>query len=321
MPEQPETRPGEIHVLDELLELVTGRLDADQTRRVTAHLGRCRECAAHHRFLEHLQEDLVQQGAAHLSPARLVALADAPADPATAEEAGHLEACARCREELRWSQSAPALEEVLAAEGIEAPSARTATPAIAGRKSGAGSGLVRRLAGTWSIPWLRWAALGVATAAVVLLWVRPPGNGLSYSRLALLQPLPASDEMRGVEGSVAFQQVFDKALRAYRSGDYHQAEPAFAEAAEVDRTQHEVYLYLGSSRLLLRDARGAISALRTAASLADSRRLREESQWQMANAFLLAGRPDSARARLAAVIVLDSDRRPEAERLLRAIGR
>ena len=175
----------------------------------------------------------------------------------------HLLGCAKC--------------QVAVKEGITLRSAL--------RRSGAGSARRR---------WLRWSAPLAAAAALVVWFVM--GRAGPLDRLSRLETAPpfVGEPTRGGGDSISTQ--VDRGIARYGAGDYREAARLLGGAPDSDATPALQY-YLGISRLMAGDTRGAIIALRQASR--DPYKLyAADAEYFLAKAWLRLGRADSALAHL-----------------------
>jgi hypothetical protein len=279
---QPSDIPAGGHAADLLCDYLEGRLSPDSTARVHAHLDTCPTCRDLFDQGRRWRDDVLAQGARHLPPERLVALADAGKTALTAAEQAHLDSCRMCREQLTWLEALPAPEGLAATapelEALAAASWRTRL-----RRSAVDS-LAR-------IPRWGWGAAALVTAACVamILLAQPPHVGPDVTGLARLEPLVVLS-VRGPAGTVEFASAFHSGLEHYARGNYAQAATAFERAAQLTPSHESVFLYLGSARLLAGDPGAAIRPLERGPANTGDPELIAEYQWQLANACLAAGR-------------------------------
>jgi tetratricopeptide (TPR) repeat protein len=320
------TEPNSPHVVDEAVDYATGRLDVARAAEVDRHLERCEECAAYFAFVREIERDVLAAGARHLRPERLVALSEMPDAERTAAEREHLEACASCREELRWARAAPPLlsvESAMAAQAAEDAASLEARPRRADRATepAAPPGWGERFRGAFRRPLVGWGALGLGLAAIALFLLLRPGDRTAGLAASLrIEALPTDQVTRGVAGPPEIRAAYAKAMAAYANRDYPEAAELFHQLTAIAPEDAAAFLYLGSAQLLRGRAADAVPALQKAASLAGSSRVGEESRWQLAEAYVLLRDLAAARQELQQVVALNSDLRADAEALLRRIG-
>jgi len=102
---------------------------------------------------------------------------------------------------------------------------------------------------------------------------------------------------RGSSKNSGFLDDLAPAMKAYREGDYAQAEKRFAELSAHYPKSTEVYFYMGVSRLFMDDFSGAIQALEFARELRDAS-FAPDISWYLAVAYERARRPRDARSQL-----------------------
>ncbi len=110
-----------------------------------------------------------------------------------------------------------------------------------------------------------------------------------------LEPLPAPSfdwsvlVLRGAPGDEdGATAALAAAMEPYRSGDYAAAASRLAAAARKYPNAAEVHLYLGTSQLLLGDARAAVESLLAAQRLSTADR-RDAATWYLAVAYQRSG--------------------------------
>lgn len=155
-------------------------------------------------------------------------------------------------------------------------------------RSAAAGHVVRRPAGRWQ----RWAipvavAAGLATLA---LWPRDP-----LARLANPGPAPAFAPA-AVRAETDAASESDLGMAAYQRRDYAQAATHLSAGTVGRDATPGLQFFLGVSRLLSDNPRGAVAALATAAS-SDNPYAPDAQLW-LAKAWLRLGAPDSATAAL-----------------------
>jgi len=264
------------HVIDEVFDYLEQRLSPERLATVRAHLESCVECAAIYAQAESFHKDVAQTGARHLSPERLVQLADNPKSRASPAEQTHLTACDVCREQLDWLRSLPPPPELEEGRSTAREWLR---------------GLTRAPRWGWGL-----ALAAVAACVIVIVSVERAPEGPSFAGLARREPLELQWP-RGGAGD-AFAEAYLQGLRAYAAGDYVAAESSLAEAARLDPTHQTVLLALGSAQLLGNRPRDAIKSLNRARTNARDPGLAAEVAWQLANAYLAAEEPERAKSLL-----------------------
>jgi len=272
------------HMIDEIADYLEGRLDMTQTRDIESHLAECADCADAVRFAREFRSRAEEQGLAHLRTDRIVEIAAGPGS-ATTVERRHLDGCESCRVELEWVRSRP---------GERSPAA-----------------------GTHSGMKLLVPAAALAIAAVLCLVFLPPSKphrAVAIAALATVEPLPVRIT-RDVPEQGSFEEARLALLEAYRDGNWAAADAAADRALDLRPDEPEVLLYRGSARLLSgRPAEAAEDFARGAAG-AGPAPLREEIDWQLAQARILLGERDTAVEALDRVVGLNGRRAAEARRL------
>lgn len=273
------------HVELEIADFVAGRLSDERRRQIEDHMKECDPCRNDVRWAVELRDEALRQGLRHLDPMRTIALS-ADASNATEAELAHLDGCKSCRGELEWAKSAP--DEDAETEPEPAPRRRGSL-------------------GPWAL----------AVAAIVVLafaWMLAVRTPPSTTGLARIEPLPVHATRSVVEAG-SFEEQRLLGLEAYVARDWETAREAFGRAVEMRPEDPEMWLYLGSTALLLGDAATAMDELALAAELAGAPALRDEATWQLANAELAAGRPADAERHLRD-LADDEDRRAADARAL-----
>lgn len=269
------------HPLDELVDLVEGRLTPDREQGVRAHLVRCPACQEEHAWILAFREAAHARDLVHVPAATLVAIGAGGERTAAIDR--HLSACARCREELALLEAFPSEAELDRAL-VESPAARETMPRETTRRP------VLRFP-SWRTA--RWLAVGAAAAcvAVVLHVARGP---IRVADLAVLEPLPVTTLRAAAEDS-----ALARGAELYREADYQRAVESLRAATSRQPGDAEVRLLLGSAELLAGFPREAAVTLREASRLAGAGELRAVCLWVLVNAYLRAGDREAALAALA----------------------
>jgi len=318
------SEPENLHVIQSAVDYVAGRLAPALASEIELHLRGCAECAAYFAFVGEIERDVLSTGARHLRPERIVALGEMPDTAPSQAERRHLEICDACRDELGWAASAPPLhivDSALDEEEMGEPAAQVVPARLSNTTAAGGpppprpwwSRLVPR-------PWA-WTALGTAIVVVAVLLTRPPQAPDGKIPEVRLDPLPVSQVTRDAATRPELAAAWASAMAAYGSADYAQAARAFERVIALSPDDAAGFLYLGSALLLRGRAGDAVPPLRQSAALARSSRLVEESRWHLAHAHLLLHDAAAARSELQTLIDANSDRRSEAEALVREIDR
>jgi Putative zinc-finger/Tetratricopeptide repeat len=251
------------HVVDEVVEYLEGRLSPERRAEADAHLSECEECAADYAFARESRDAAVREGRRHLTPERIVELAEDGAPAPTEDEARHLQRCERCSAEVSWMRSTPPVVDALGGKVVPVPGARR--------------------------PWTAFLLLAASLAAIVL-W-QSGGGDRHLDRLARLEPLPV--HLTREAPTDPFEQDRLRGLQRYSESDWDGARQALARALAARPDREELRLYLASAALLGGDTAAAIRGLRSLVASADPR-IREEADWQLANALLLTGDAEEA---------------------------
>jgi tetratricopeptide (TPR) repeat protein len=307
----PSDIPPGGHATDLLSDYLENRLSPESAAQVRAHLDACEACRDLFEQAQRWRDDILAQGARHIRPERLVALADAGETGTTGEEQVHLGACRMCREQLTWLAALPAPPELAAT--AQAREMQAGEPWSVRLRRLLFDPLARLPRWSWGA-----AALAAAAGVVLILLVQPPSVGPGVTGLARLEPL-AVLSVRGPAGRGDFASAFRSGLERYAHGAYEQSAADFARAARLDPSHETVFLYLGSARLLAGDPAAAITALERGQANTSDPELLGEYRWQLANASLSAGRLKSARGHLDRVAASGGPHAAEARELLERI--
>jgi TolA-binding protein len=231
--------------------------------------------------------------------------------------------CTYCQERLRVLEDARAR---LAREpGVAAPFAQPASTPVANRRGRA-----------W-----RFAAAGLAAAAVILLAVRiieipnqaptvpdaDPSRGDVVLRppqsappspdprlLAQIQP-PRYEPLRLRANTTAAQREFQGAMELYVTGDYGGAAAGLRRALALDSSYLAATFYLAICALQENHTGEGVTLLQRVVATGESPYL-EDAHFFLAKARLRQGDVAAARSELTRVIALEGDRRSEAIELL-----
>ena len=310
------------HVDHEILDLLEGRLGEQRMEEIRRHLEECADCAADVAWARAFRGRVAAQGLWHLSPERLLELADG-GERTTAEERGHLESCLACRQELEWARRQAPVEALLAA--VERPgSAPVRQPAEA-----------RPPRPRWVSPWV-FAGAGVAVAAALIVMLVPTRETprpvlptpappvpaaptIRLADLARVEPLPVRFT-RGATEAGSFEEARVLGLEAYEGAAYDSAREHFQAALARRPGDGEMSLYLGSAELMLGDHVAAMEPLQTASRAADPA-MASEALWQLVNARLLAEQGAEALAAARDLKARDRTHLTEADSVMARIGR
>lgn len=251
--------------------------------------------------------DALPDGRSGCVPIEMLRAARAAALPedAHAKVATHLASCAFCRQ-LDADLEAADLPDMTLIEG-ERIFARVQNPASAEKAQGARVG--------WRFSW-RPAVATLAFAAVALLVVQvanrlgplaptqgpavagPPRPVASVFDLQK-PPVKLSVNVLTLRGAAGKKQEYLKdlapALDAYRADDYALAAKRFGALTAKYPRATEVLLYLGVSRLFLKDHSGAVEVLRVARQSTDHS-LSPDIAWYYALALQRLGRFEDVRS-------------------------
>jgi tetratricopeptide (TPR) repeat protein len=294
------------HLGDRIADYLEGRLGPESMRDVERHVASCADCAADLRWAQDFRNAALTAGVRHVTPARVVELAEGQGDRGTELELRHLQSCPTCQRELEWVRSLPDSE---AAE-------RTGDDSEALPSGAAGS--PRVIAGRFRPTGWHWGALVAVAAGIVALILLPLLRHPDLPRLARFDPLPVHLS-RSTTGSDLFENTRLRGLELYRDGRYAEAATALQEAQALRPNDAEVRLYSGSAELQLGRFQEGMALLVQAKDLEMPRLLREELLWQIANAALALGNAPEAKAALREVETLDRRHKQDAIRILRKL--
>lgn len=275
------------HVHAELVEYIEGRLDANRVRDIEAHVATCSECAEDLAWAREFREAVIAQGLRHLAPERVLQIADRRGDRLNENEQRHLDSCPECTKEVTWAREHARPEERRAS-------------------------ILDRL---FNLRWAAASSVAVAAAIALLFFLIPRGSAPDYAALARHDPLPVRMS-RGDTEPGSFEESRLRGLESYANGDYAAAREAFQRATELKPDDAETALYLGSAERFLGNSEEAAAQLRRAANSRENPVIRDAALWEIANAFLAAGRPRDTETALRELIALDRAHRADAERLL-----
>lgn len=287
------------HISDRIADYLDGHLGPADRNALEEHVAECDECAADLAYVRDLRRRALDEGSMHLPATRLVDAVDGAVELDEHEER-HLQACETCRREREWllrqSELPASFEEPSAAKAgepmVRPPTARRAR---------------RRWAGALT-------ALAALVAGVMVFW---PGSDESsrLADLARIEPLP----VRLVRSSAteAFEVARMSGLESYRDGAWVTAREHFSRALELLPEAPEILLYRGSAALLSGAVDVALTDLAAVVDGADANgAVREEARWQLAQAFLLAGRSAQAETLLEELAAEAGRRAADARSLL-----
>ncbi len=279
------------HVHEELVEYIEGRLGADRSREIEAHVETCAECSEDLAWAREFRAAAVRQGLRHLSPERILQIADDRGGPPNADEHRHLNACPDCGKEIAWARR------------HSRPQERPAS-------------IFDRF---FRFRWRPAVLAGGVAAAALICFVILRGPSPDITVLARHDPLPVRISRSAAEPG-SFEESRMRGLESYANGDYSSARTAFQHAAELRPDDAEIALYYGSTVRLLGSADLAATLLRRAADSTQDPMIRDAALWELANALLAGARAGEARATLHELIALERAHRADAERLLDAMG-
>jgi len=146
----------------------------------------------------------------------------------------------------------------------------------------------------------------------------PRDADVDYPGLARIEPLPVRIE-RSVPESGSFQAIRRLGLDSYAAGNYAIAREHLARAVEMEPSNGEMLLYLGSAGLLDGDLEPAIGHLEQARTRSPDGAVKDEAAWQLANAALLDGRSDEAKRILQKLGEFDGRRGEDSRALLESL--
>jgi hypothetical protein len=293
------------HISDVIADYLEDRLDSERRRAFEAHVKECAQCADDFRWAREFVDAATLQGLRHVPAERIIEIADGRGEVRTDVEERHFETCAACRKEIAWAREAAERETVTRVEAGEIE--RGADPQARSR------GLWR-----WRWPLIPGAGVLAAAAALLLLFVLPGRDDHGLRELALIEPIPVRIT-RGPVDPGGFEESRVRGLEAYQAGDYAGAREALRRAAELEGSDAEVALYLGSVELLLGDTGKAVELFERSAATAPSDVVRDEAYWQLANAELARGRAREATAILEDLSGRQGPRRSNAATLLSSL--
>ncbi len=119
----------------------------------------------------------------------------------------------------------------------------------------------------------------------------PPEEQVFALSVPAVELPPAAVVLRGGGGD--YSSPFLSGVQAYRGASYATAAAHFAAAADARPDESHAWFYLGVSRLLAGDAKGAVGPLQTAQRLGTGG-LSMEATWYLSLALQRTGRTDQA---------------------------
>jgi len=290
------------HVSLELADFLENRLSPERRVDFQRHIEVCAACAAELAFALRFREGAVAEGLAHPRPDRLVALA-AGSEEVTEIERRHLESCPECRVELEWASAPDDLEPTVSGGH---------RPRRPGRSQRPGFLRTPRRTRTWL------SVAAVLVVAAIVLVPRFRDDSPRFADLIAVEPLPVLIN-RGAAAPDSFATARLRGLEFYRDGDYAGAGSQLQAALDLRPGDAELLLYLGSSELMLGNPDMAAKHLEEGRRGATNDALREEIDWQLANALLRRGSTAEARRVLEQVVATGGDRAGDAQRILNTL--
>ena len=211
-----------------------------------------------------------QHCTAHIDPDTVHRYVAGTLDEAQVDEFEiHLLTCAACQADVR---SGAAVAAALAAQ----PTHRA---------------LQRRTLWRWAVP--------LAAAATLVIVMQRGGD---IEQLGGVSDAPSFEALPVRNAATAEAQLADSGFAAYARGDHARAAELLAQATR--EPDSGVAFFLGMSRLMSGDERGAIDALRTALHPAGNV-YEAEAHFYLAKAWLRAGAADSALSHLGRIPASD----------------
>ena len=291
------------HILDQLLDYLEGRLSFEEEDAIRSHLESCDSCRLEVNWAMEVRTDLQAHHLRHITPERIVELAETGDSARSDDEDAHLRLCLLCSEDLQWAVSAavsPAVDDGAPShEGSADGSQRREQPKRRGSRTA-------------------WFAIPAALAASLAAFLFWPGDDSSLPDLARVSPVDVRvSRTPGASGS--FEETRSLALEAYVEARYEEARTHLESALAMRDSDPETRLLLGSVMLLSGQTDNAIQAFRRVKESTDDPRFLAEASWQLANAHLLANQRREAETALDEVVDLGRSHVTAAEELLDAI--
>ncbi len=246
----------------------------------------------------------------------------------------HLLVCSFCRRELvslqstmdKWSTQREAIRELFQQEGITYTSLLKAwkdqVAGAAREKKGwfdIARDRIAALLQTLTQPRELIPALGVTVFIVLSLMLLPlPEPTNPYLPWLSFDKVPYTRSVWRADLNAEAQRFFEAGVLLYQQNDYTGALGYFKKATEQAPEESLYRFYLGLNYYLQRQPQLAIQALSQAESLAEPAQ-RNQALWYLAQAYLLEGDVEPARAILTALANQELEYAVEAEQLLRQL--